>query len=178
MKFASLSRSTRLFAGGVVVALAGAFAVGANAMPDGPMGHGHHMGPGAMGGMGPMGGPMMGRMLDSVNATDAQRAQIKDIWKAAFDDLKKQREAGRNLREQAMQIFTQPTVDAAAAESLRQQMLAQHDAASKRMTQAMVDAANVLTPDQRRQLGEKMKQRRDMMERHRQERDALDRPKS
>ena len=174
MKFASLSRSTRLFASGVVVALSGAFAVGAFAMPDGPMGgHGHHMGAG-----GPMGGPMMSRMLDSVNATDTQRAQIKQIWKTAFDELKKQRESGQALREQALQLFTQPTVDANAAESLRQQMLAQHDQASKRMTQAMVEAANVLTPEQRTQLGEKMKQRRDMMEKHRKEREALDPPKS
>jgi Spy/CpxP family protein refolding chaperone len=44
---------------------------------------------------------------------------------------------------------------------------------SLRRTKAMVDAANVLTPEQRQQLGEMAKKRRDMMERHRKERDAL-----
>ena len=73
--------------------------------------------------------------------------------------MKAQREAGRALREQGLQLFTQPTVDATAAEALRQQMLAQHDQASKRMLQAMLDVAKVLTPEQRAQLAERMKQR-------------------
>jgi Spy/CpxP family protein refolding chaperone len=38
----------------------------------------------------------------------------------------------------------------------------------------MVDAARVLTPEQRRQLAERMAQRRSMMERHERERRALD----
>jgi Spy/CpxP family protein refolding chaperone len=71
-------------------------------------------------------------------------------------------------------LFTQPTVDANAAESLRQQMLARHDAASKRMMQAMLDVSRVLTPEQRQQLAQHMKQRRDMMERHMKERRQLD----
>jgi Spy/CpxP family protein refolding chaperone len=36
-------------------------------------------------------------------------------------------------------------------------MLAQHDQASKRWTQAMAAAANVLTPQQRAQLAEEMR---------------------
>lgn len=98
-------------------------------------------------------------LLDGLNATDAQRSQIKQIAIAAAADLKAQREAGRGLREQGMQIFTAPTVDAAAAESLRQQMSAQHEQASKRMLQAMLDVAKVLTPEQRVKLGERMKER-------------------
>jgi len=174
MSLASVSRSTRLLVGAVVVALSGAFAATAFAMPDGPM-HGgpagHHMG---FGPDGMMGGHMLGHMLDGVNASDAQRTQIRQIMQAAMADLKTQRESARALREQALQVFTQPSVDANAAERLRQQMLAQHDQASKRMTQAMVDAANVLTPEQRQQLGEKLKQRREMAERHRKEREALE----
>ena len=60
-----------------------------------------------------------------------------------------------------------------AAETLRQQQLAQHDQASKRMLQMMVDISRVLSPEQRKTLTEKMAQRRSMMERHRSERDAL-----
>jgi periplasmic protein CpxP/Spy len=117
------------------------------------------------GGPGPMmfGGPGMGRMLDQVNASAEQRAQIEQIMKAARSDLKAQQEAGRALREQSMQLFSQPTVDANAAEALRQQMLAQHDRASQRMMQAMLEVSRVLTPEQRQQIAEQMRQRADGM---------------
>jgi protein CpxP len=63
------------------------------------------------------------------------------------------------------QLFTQPTVDARAVETLRQQMLAQHDQASKRMMQAMLDGSRVLTPEQRAKMADMAGQRRAMMER-------------
>lgn len=160
-------RPLRMVAAGVVVALAGAFSATAFAAP-------HHM----HGGGGMMHGRMLERMLDGVNATDAQRAQIKQIAESARADLKTQRESGRALREQAMALFTQPNVDARAAEALRQQMLAQHDQASRRMLQATLDASNVLTSEQRTQLGERIKQRRELSERHRQERRAVETPRS
>ena len=62
-----------------------------------------------------------------------------------------------------MQIFTAPTVDAAAAESVRQQLLTQHDAASRRILQAMLDISRVLTPEQRAKIGERMKLRHEAM---------------
>ena len=131
----------------------------------------HHGGPG-MGGPGMMmGSPeqmgrMTDRMLEGLNATDAQREQIKKIAAAAATDLRAQREAGRALHEKGMQIFAAPTVDAAAAEALRQQMLAQHDVASKRMLQAMLEISAVLTPEQRSKLVERMKQRGEMAREH------------
>ena len=119
-----------------------------------------------------------GRMLDAVKATPEQRTQIQKIMEGARTDLQAQREAGKPLRDQLMQAMTQPNIDANAVEQVRQKMLAQHDQASKRRMQAMVDAARVLTPEQRKQLAERMSQRRDMMERHQHERRALGAPKS
>jgi Spy/CpxP family protein refolding chaperone len=169
MKTLSMSRSFKLMAAGLALALGGAFAVVTAQAAPGHHGGGYH---------GMMGGRMIERMLDGVNATDAQRAQIRQIVQSAMTDLKAQRQAARSLREQSMQLFTQPTVDANAAEALRQQMLQQHDQASRRMLQAMLDASNVLTPEQRVQLGERMKQRREMFERHRRERESLQSPRS
>jgi protein CpxP len=133
---------------------------------------GHH-GPGHDGpdapGMMMFGGPpehvgrSVDRMLDGLNATDAQRTQIKQIAMAAAADLKAQRDAGRTLHEKGMQIFTAPTVDTGAAEALRQQMSAQHELAGKRMLQAMLDVAKVLTPEQRARIGERMKERQAVM---------------
>jgi Spy/CpxP family protein refolding chaperone len=142
----------------MVLAVAATLALSAWAQPGG----GHH-GMGGYGGGMMMGGRGVDHMLDGLNATDAQRAQIKQIYKAAADDLKAQREAGRALHERSMQIFATPNVDAAAAESVRQQMLQQHDQASKRMLQAKLEASKVLTPEQRAKLAERLKQRGDMM---------------
>jgi len=103
-------------------------------------------------------------MLDGLNASDAQRGQIKQIAAAAATDIKAQAEAGRALRQRAMQAFTAPTVDAGAVEQVRQQMLQQHDQMSRRMTQAMLDVARVLTPEQRARLGERMRDRQARME--------------
>jgi periplasmic protein CpxP/Spy len=107
---------------------------------------------------------MVDRMLDGLSASDAQRSQIKQIAAGAAADLKAQAEAGRGLRQRAMQAFTAPNVDAAAVEQVRQQMLQQHDQMSRRMTQAMLDVARVLTPEQRARLGERMRDRQATME--------------
>ena len=126
----------------------------------GPWHHG-----GGMYGGGMMMGRGLDRMLDSVDATAEQRAQIKQISEAARADLQAQRESGAALREQARDLFVQPTVDPAAAEALRQHMLARVDQASQRTMQAMLDVSRVLTPEQRQTLAERMKER---AEQHRQ----------
>lgn len=176
------SRPARLLMAGLLLAVAGSFVLTAQAAPPdgmrhGPMG-GHMAGP--MGGMGGGGGMMFGgrfgeRVLDDIGATAEQRTQIRQILEAARNDLRSQRDAGRALHDQARQLFTQPTVDANAAEALRQQMMARHDQASRRMLQAMIDVSRVLTPEQRAKIGERMNQRRAMMERHRSERESLER---
>ena len=190
------TRSTlpwRLLLATLALALVGGMAQTALAAPpDGPppgMGPGHHGGMhrGMHGGQGRAGGEMgrmdrgermaqqgpmrhMGRMLDLAQATPEQRTQVRQIMQAARQDLQAQRLAGRQLRDQQAALLTQPAVDAAAVEALRLQQMAQHDQASKRMTQALVDASRVLTPEQRKRVGE----HRAMMARHRAERQALE----
>jgi periplasmic protein CpxP/Spy len=118
---------------------------------------------------------MVDRMLSgATGVTEAQRNQVREIARQAATDLRSQHESGRALREQMAAAFAQPVVDAAAVEALRQQRLAQHDAASKRMTQAMLDVSRVLTPEQRQQVAQKMHSRRAMMERHRGERQRME----
>lgn len=121
-------------------------------------------------------GRRIDHMLDGLNATDAQRTQAKQIANAAAADLRAQRETGKGLRERNLQIFAAPNIDAAAAESVRAQMQAQHDQASRRTLQAMLDIGKVLTPEQRAKIGERMKQRGAMMN-ERMERMQRERPK-
>lgn len=134
-------------------AVAAALAMSGLAAQAQPEGHVHRGGPAAMAPGGLFGGHI-GHMLDVVNATDAQRSQIDTIFKAARQDLSGQREAGAKLHEQLAALYTAPNIDAAAIEAVRQQMSAQHEAASKRMSQASIDAARVLTPEQRARIAE------------------------
>jgi Spy/CpxP family protein refolding chaperone len=175
------SAAWRWMAIGVLVVAAAGAALNVHAQGMGGSGpHGHAGGPGMM----MFGGPpehvarAVDHMLDGLGATDAQRTQIKQIAVAAAADLKAQRETGRGLRDKGMLIFASANVDAGAAESLRQQMLAQQDLSSKRVLQAMLDISKVLTPEQRANLGERIKLReaamRDRMQRE--QREHRDRP--
>ena len=121
---------------------------------------------GGHGGSGAMMGGHVERMLESVDATDAQRAQIKQIMLTARTDLKAQQDSSRKLHEQNLALYAAPNIDATAIEVLRQQTQAQHEVASKRMSQAMVEAARVLTPEQRAKFAEKMKKRQARMAEH------------
>lgn len=108
--------------------------------------------------------------LKGLDATEAQRTQIKQIVRAAAAELKPIHEAVRGLRNQSQQLFTAPTVDARAVEATRVQLVAQHDQASKRISQAMLDISAVLTPEQRSKLAQQIKQRQDRMKERRQHR--------
>ena len=177
------ARGIKRVLAGLVLSLAGSVAVTAWAAHpghDGPAGHG---GPG--GGFGAPGlffGPSartdraVDRMLEGLNASDAQRTQIKQIAQAASGDLKALREANRGQHERALAVFTAPVVDARAVETLRQQQLAQHDQASKRVSQALVDISNALTPDQRVKLAERIKQRAERMHERMERRHAASAP--
>lgn len=125
--------------------------------------HGHGMK--AEPGMGlPFAGPGFERLLDEVQATDAQRKQIRDIADKARTDLRALHDKSREQHHNAMAIWTSPKLDAGEAEKQRQQMLAQHDQVSKRMTQAMLDVGQVLTPEQRAKAAALLKQRHERMQ--------------
>ena len=110
-------------------------------------------------------GAGMARMLEQVGATPEQRAQIEQIMKAARDDARAQQDQRRTLQAQMRSQIAQPAIDEGAVESLRQQMLALHDARSQRMTQAMLEASRVLSAEQRQQLAGMMAQRGERGER-------------
>jgi periplasmic protein CpxP/Spy len=90
------------------------------------------------------------------DATADQKAKLTGIFKAAFADMKSLHEQHRATRQKIVAVLTQPTIDRAALEQLRQQQMQMADQASKRMTQAFADAAEVLTPAQRAKAAERM----------------------
>lgn len=94
-----------------------------------------------------------------VDATPAQREKLTAIARAAAKDLLPMRDKLHSARTQAAGLIGAQSVDRAGIEKLRAEQIALADTASKRVTQAMADAAEVLTPAQRQKIAEHMKQR-------------------
>jgi len=143
----------------VVVALAGGL-FGAFVTKSFSQGFGppwHH---GMMGGpMGPAFSPeradrMVRHLAVELDASADQQAKLQAIVKSAVDDLAPMREKVLAARQQGRALLTAPAVDRAAIEKLRTEQIATADAFSKRAAQALADAADVLTPEQRRKLDE------------------------
>ncbi|HEY7655171.1 MAG TPA: Spy/CpxP family protein refolding chaperone [Methylomirabilota bacterium] len=99
---------------------------------------------------------MLKHLYVEVDATDAQQQQLGPIVKAAARDLLPMRDRMRDARLQAVALLSQPTIDRPALEALRANQLQLAEQASKRLTQALADVADVLTPEQRKQLAERM----------------------
>jgi periplasmic protein CpxP/Spy len=108
-------------------------------------------------------------LLRGMDATDAQRTEIKRIAQAAVTDVKALHEGARGQRAQGLKLLAAPTVDAAAVEAQRQQHLAVHDKVSRRISQALLEVANVLTPAQRVLLAERIQKRAEHMHKYRAE---------
>jgi Spy/CpxP family protein refolding chaperone len=99
-------------------------------------------------------------MLADVDATDDQRARIASVLKAAANDMAPLRKQHIEARRKTMELLAAPSIDRAQIESIRVQQLQLADTATRRMTQAMTDAAEVLNPDQRAKLVAKWQQHR------------------
>jgi protein CpxP len=123
----------------------------------------HHFG---MHGGGMFGGPLTPAQIDDridrmtkhmaieLDATADQQARIASIAKAAAADLRPLREKAQAARTQAVALLTAPTIDRTAIERLRAEQIGLAETASKRIGQALADAAEVLNPEQRRKVAD------------------------
>lgn len=93
-------------------------------------------------------------MAIELDATSDQQVKIANIAKAAVADLRPLREKAVAARSQAVALLTAPTIDRTAIEKLRAEQLGLAETASKRIAQALADAAEVLNPEQRRKVAD------------------------
>ena len=90
------------------------------------------------------------------DATAEQQAKLAAIANAATKDLLPLREKAVTNRRQALGLLTAATIDRAAIEQFRSDQIQLAEAASKRVAQALADAGEVLTADQRQKLADRL----------------------
>jgi Spy/CpxP family protein refolding chaperone len=156
-----------LTAGALAAALTGAVATTAFSEGGPPWMRG-----GIMGGPFHMGGPlspaaaedradrMVRHLAIEIDATPEQQDKLRSIAKATVRDLLPLRDKAQSARERARGLLTQSTVDRPAIEAFRREQMALADEASRRIANALTDAAEVLTPEQRRKIDEHVQWRR------------------
>ena len=93
-------------------------------------------------------------VLSRVDASEEQRARIKAIVQDALKDFSQLREQHVQNREAFMSALARPAVDREALNQIRQAELQLAGSASDRLVNAIADAADVLTPEQRTKLVE------------------------
>lgn len=132
------------------------------------MRHGGMMGGGMMQG-GPMDPAEMARHIErrvkhfcvDIDCTPDQQGKLIDIAQNLAKDVGPVRQEMRRTREQVMDLLAAPTIDRNALEQVRAQRVQRIDEISKRVTQALADAAEVLTPEQRTEAVKRFEQMRE-----------------
>ncbi len=94
-----------------------------------------------------------------LDATQDQQAKLASIAKAAIADLRPLQEKAQAARAQAVTLLTASSIDRTAIERLRTEQVGLAETASKRFAQALADAADVLSPEQRRKVADWMEHR-------------------
>ena len=90
------------------------------------------------------------------DATTEQQARLAAIASAATRDLLPLREKAVATRRQALALLTAATIDRAAMEQVRAEQMQLAEAATKRVAQALADAGEVLSADQRVKLADRL----------------------
>ncbi|MCB1499889.1 MAG: Spy/CpxP family protein refolding chaperone [Bauldia sp.] len=101
---------------------------------------------------------MVGHIAVEIDATDEQKEKLTAIFVSAANDLMPIRAEIIETRQagELIGLLTAPTVDRAAIEAFRVEKMDIADRASRRVAQALGEAAEVLTPEQRVELGERL----------------------
>ena len=151
-----------------LVLVGGGFALGAASLAaaHGDMGggmggwHPHHHGPHVG-----MIQHVVHKALDDVGATTAQEDKVHDIIANAYTQLDGKGDGKGDdkdsMKKQVLALMKAPTLDRAAFDKLRTDKVAEMDAKSKTIENALFDAASQLSPDQRTKLVQNFEERMD-----------------
>jgi protein CpxP len=110
---------------------------------------------------------MVRHLSIELDANNEQQEKLRGIMRGMLKDVLPARERARAARQQARELLTATNIDRAAMEKLRADQIALADSVSKRITQALGDAAEALSPEQRRKLADRFPPQGPMMGWHR-----------
>ena len=100
------------------------------------------------------------KLLNRVDATGAQRNEVDALLDELLPDVFAMKKEGRALKERIHAALQAETVDAAELENLRQEGLAIADKASKKAIEGVVRLGDILTPAQRAEIHQMIKDKR------------------
>lgn len=89
------------------------------------------------------------KALNGTDATADQKKKVSGILEQAFKDMKPLHDKRVENRKAMAEAMQAPTIDKAKIETLRQEQMKVSDASSRRFTQALTDAGDVLSAPQR-----------------------------
>ena len=95
---------------------------------------------------------MVGFLAWKVDATAEQKQKLTAIAEKMAKEIEPVHQKIFAAHKRAHELLLQPTTDRAALETLRAEQIVLADDVSKKLVQALADAADVLTPDQRTKL--------------------------
>ncbi len=97
-----------------------------------------------------------------IDATQEQQEKITALVTAVAKDLKPLHDQMRAAGKEIHDLLLADTIDRSALETLRAERLADAERISKNLVSALADVAEVLSPEQRKLLDERIKQFRSM----------------
>jgi Spy/CpxP family protein refolding chaperone len=146
---AAASLAAAFVAGGVTLPLIGAHAQDAAMMAMGG-------GSAGMSGMHAKAMAHVSKMLDEVGASAEQKQRIAGILHDGMKPMMALHSDMGETHKALHALLAAPTIDREGVERLRATEIAKVDEATKAMTQALIEAAEVLTPEQRTKLASLM----------------------
>ena len=105
---------------------------------------------------------MVKHVAIEIDATEEQQDRITALVTAAAKDLKPVHERLRATGKEIHDLLLADSIDRTALEKLRAERLAEAEMISKNLVSALADVAEVLSPEQRKVLDERIKEFRSM----------------
>lgn len=93
-----------------------------------------------------------------IDANGEQMDKLVDIARGVAADVFPIRQSIKQVRKEGLEVLSGETVDRAKLEAMRSEQFTKFEEISKRLTTAVADAAEVLNPEQRKMLAERVEE--------------------